>query len=418
MAASTCADVTNFEARVDVITDGCSRGACSGVRDSDCGNGYRFVWKSEMGQEYFVLVYKATNLPGSLFGLSIENFEPAENDFCQDAIPLELNAGIVKGTTLTATHDQLERGQREDLWERCKLQQNSQPGVWYRVTGTGAKLLASTCNDETDFASQISVFRGGCDQLYCVPSSVQFCSEKGSVYWDSVAGEEYLIFIHGADYGASANIGKFGLEVSEFVTEPNDSCDGAIAVNATGATVQSSTFAATLDNVASCSGFDSDAAGVWYKVIGTGEALRAATCDPATNFDTLISIYQGSCGNLVCVIADDNSCGIQSSVKWTALEGVTYYIYVHGRQASSVGDFALLVEEFTPTVRNDFCDGAFAVSSAGGLTLGSTSNATFDNAASCTVSNSAPGVWYKVRKTGTRMFLYVFSNFDRFFTPE
>jgi hypothetical protein len=51
---------------------------------------------------------------------------------------------------------------------------------------------------------------------------ISTAGEKASVHWDSVLGEEYLVFVHGADYGVSANIGSFGLEVSEFVPEVND----------------------------------------------------------------------------------------------------------------------------------------------------------------------------------------------------
>jgi hypothetical protein len=132
---------------------------------------------------------------------------------------------------------------------------------------------------------------------------ISTAGEKASVHWDSVLGEEYLVFVHGADYGVSANIGSFGLEVSEFVPEVND------------------LFATQ------CSGFESETPGVWYKVAADADvSLRASTCTHATNFDTIISIDQGSCGNLSCVIADE----IQSSVKWTAAAGMTYHIHVNG----------------------------------------------------------------------------------------
>jgi hypothetical protein len=403
MSASTCDEITSFEAHIDVIGNACYSGICSGVRESVCGNGYRSVWKSVMNAEYFLLIYKSTNLPGTLFGLTVDTFNPVANDLCTNAISVQIGGAITNGATWTATHDQikLELNESERLF--CGLPLNSQPGVWYRIQGTANTLLASTCNNATDFATKISIFRGGCDALECVSTVGQFCGEKASVYWDSVLGEEYLVFVHGADYGISANIGSFGLEVSEFVPEVNDLCANAIAIDAIGSTILGSTFAATHDNVTQCSGFESETPGVWYKVaFDTDVSLRASTCNHATNFDTIISIYQGSCGNLSCVIADDNSCGIQSSVKWTAAAGMTYHIHVNGPQISSIGDFALLVEIFIPTAANDFCVGAFELSTGDdSLTVGSTENATFDNAGSCSVSNSAPGIWYKIIGKGT-----------------
>jgi hypothetical protein len=402
MVASTCVEITNFEARIDLVGGDCTATKCMGVRDSACGNGYRNIWQSTLDDVYFLFIYKTINVPGTLFGLAVGSFEPVGNDVCSDAIPLPVGSSIVKGSTLNATHDEVEylipSGQQGD----CNLQQNSQPGVWYTITGTGETLLASTCNELTTFASKVSVFRGGCEAIGCVATQDQFCNEKESVYWDSEDGVEYLIFVHGGDYGVAANVGDFGLTVDKLVTAEHDFCENAIAFDDIGTTKLGSTFAATPDEVSSCDGLEDDAPGVWYTLEGSGKVLRAATCDPATTFDTKISIYQGSCGSLSCVIADDNSCGIQSSARWMARVGIRYYILVHGRRSSSVGDFALVVAEYTPTFENDFCDGAMMIEADGSPTVGSTSTANFDNAGQCgTVRNSAAGVWYELIGTGT-----------------
>lgn len=404
MAASTCNDITNFEARVDVLGEECGSGICPGVRDSDCGNGYQTIWKSELGKFYYIIVYKSTNLPGTLFGLTVKSFRPVENDVCEDAIPLQLSDDIsVIGSTVRATHDEVTRYGFDPEWEACKFPDHPQPGVWYSVIGTGTMLLASTCQDGTNFATKISVFRNGCGQLECVTTTDQFCNEKASVYWESNLGEDYLVLVHGSDYGVSANIGEFEITISEFVAESNDSCRRATSLEI-GDRVMGSTLSSTHDSVPSCDNLQNDAPGVWFTVIGNGAVLRAATCDPDTTFDTKISIFQGSCGNFTCVISDDNSCGIQSSAKWAAREDVTYYIYVHGRQQSSVGDFALILEEFTPTTTNDFCDGAFTVPISNmTITRGSTRTATFDNAGFCGVPNAAAGIWYELMGRGTRL---------------
>ena len=59
------------------------------------------------------------------------------------------------------------------------------------------------------------------------------------------------------------------------------------------------------------------------------------TCSSSSNFDTKISVFQGSCGVLTCVDGndDDFSCslnGLYSSVTWTATASEQYFVLVHG----------------------------------------------------------------------------------------
>ena len=131
--------------------------------------------------------------------------------------------------------------------------------------------------------------------------------------------------------------------------------------------------------------------------------LCASTCDPLTDFDTQITVFGSeSCENLSCISTDDNSCGVQSSVAWSSTEGLTYYILVHGRLVSSVGNFALLVEDYEPVMPNDFCEAAVSPPVNGSVVLGSTRGATFDNTLTCAdIPSIAPGVWYTVNGTGT-----------------
>jgi len=239
----------------------------------------------------------------------------------------------------------------------------------------------------------------------CVETGAQYCNEKAAVYWQSYVGETYYILVHGKDRGLFPSVGDFGLTVEPFVTEPNNFCSDATLIDTSmlGEMITGSTFAATLDlDNPSCAAYFSEAPGIWYQVVGTGEELRASTCDPSTDFDTQITVYSGTCDSLTCVSTDDNSCGVQSSVAWLADAGVTYYILVDGRLATSVGQFALIVEEYEPLVPNDFCRAAIAPPVDGSVVVGSTDGATFDNTETCgDVPNVAPGVWYTVNGTGT-----------------
>lgn len=391
MVASTCHPATDFGARVDVYAK-CALGSCVSPRDSDCGNGFQMIWKSEPGTEYRILVYKSSFIQGINFELAVKSFQPATNDACDNAMPLELGT-TVKGDTRLATFD----------YDAPNCGNLFQPGTWYTVQGNGQQLLASTCDDDTNYSSQISIYTGSCGitTLACVFYGIQYCNEKASVYWESEVGVTYYIFVHGSRYGVFPNVGQYALTVDTFVTEPNDTCEDSILLEGTIGMTIGSTFASTISYDAPvCSTFFSQAPGIWYRVVGTGASLRASTCDPDTDFDTLISVYRGTCDLLECVNTDDNSCGLQASVAWTALESETYYIYVHGRLQSSVGRFALYIEEYTPLVDNDFCDASIEVAADGDLIVGTTTGATFDNAGTCVAPNTGPGVFYKVQGTG------------------
>ena len=81
--------------------------------------------------------------------------------------------------------------------------------------------------------------------------------------------------------------------------------------------------------------------GAWYWLEGDENFVIADTCSNETNFDTQISVFEGSsCDELQCVAANDDFCGEQSTVSWRSRTGTNYYILVHG-QNDTQGDFAL-----------------------------------------------------------------------------
>ena len=82
---------------------------------------------------------------------------------------------------------------------------------------------------------------------------------------------------------------------------------------------------------------------VWYKYIGDGSDVTLSTSNSATNFDTEIFVYSGTCSNLTCIGSDNNSgSGTTSSITFTTTTGVEYFIYVDGN-GSSNGQFVLSV---------------------------------------------------------------------------
>ena len=93
----------------------------------------------------------------------------------------------------------------------------------------------------------------------------------------------------------------------------------------------------------------SNAPGVWYMVVGTGEAMYVQTC--GSTYDTRLSVFSGGltgdCGRLTCAGQNDDYCNLQSRVDWNSQVDVIYYILVHGFSTSS-GAYTLALQSALP----------------------------------------------------------------------
>ncbi len=175
----------------------------------------------------------------------------------------------------------------------------------------------------------------------------------------------------------------------------NDLCENATLLTC-GQTVTASTLNATIDQAPAC-GLNFPRFGVWYRLVGAGDLVTLSTCGGSTNYDTQIGVYSGSCTSLVCVAGNDNFCGRQSTVSFTAAAGTTYYIWVTGA-VDSRGTFTLSA---SCTPANDDCANATTIS-CGQTVTGSTANATGnDIAPTCTTTftTTMRGLWYNLTPT-------------------
>ena len=285
--------------------------------------------------------------------------------------------------------------------------------IWYRATGTGGWLMVTTCHEASmnanEFPPRLALYKGDCDQLECglakasemAPSVDRDCGFGFSLNWWSELGVEYYIMVYKTNFLPGI---QFGLTVEDLNPPSNGNCTGAIRLSTDGTVTYGSTLRATYtpDQVAPTCAGDQDVShshpGLWYQVVGNGQRLTASVCNEVTKFDTKISVFEGSCGSLTCVNANDQWCGYQSSVDWESNDGTVYYILVHGSTGGtqpSMGEFGLAVYEFLPSA-NDFCSDAITLE-PGTVTRGSTSTASPDDyIEACdhtggSTSNQAPG---------------------------
>jgi hypothetical protein len=287
-------------------------------------------WFSNVGETYYLYVQSSTS---TIFDLIIEEISPDVPDSCNNATKLDGTRDTVVGSTGNATADDLG-----------SCSNSATPGVFYLVDGTGTDLFVSTCNKGTNFATNVDILNGGCENFGCVDSTTVSCDGTRSItYWSTVPGEQYLVYVHGND-DLEPSSGRFNLTIGEGVQgAENDFCPGAVELEIPSAAV-GATIDATIDEVDFCENEGKGAPGVWYSTRGSGNPLTASLCGGSTDYDTQIYVYTGSCGSLQCIGSNDDSCGSRSAVTWESQADEVYYILVSGF-GSSVGNFEITISE-------------------------------------------------------------------------
>jgi len=175
----------------------------------------------------------------------------------------------------------------------------------------------------------IFILEGGCDSDNCIAYGDASASA-------TVAGDQTIYIVVDGYMGAS---GIRDLEVTCVNSEENpDDCSGAIPITGT---VSGTTVGATVDPDAPFCGVGPTSPGVWYKLVGAGSDITLDLCTD-TSFDTKLTVYEGDCTTLVCVGGNDDFCGLQSGLTFTADSGTVYYVLVHGF-GGAAGPFTLTV---------------------------------------------------------------------------
>jgi len=186
----------------------------------------------------------------------------------------------------------------------------------------------------------------------------------------------------------SAGACDFSLANQSFTCPPvNDVCSGAINV-ACDETVTGDTSAdGVTDTVGNAS------ADLWYSYSGAAGDITASLC--GSSYDTNVRVYD-SCGGTE-IASNDDSCGTQSEVTFTADGSSTYYIAVEG-YSSAEGAFTMTLtclETIPPPANDAFADAeALATGVAtSGTTAGATENIV-DEKPSCDQFGNIADVWY------------------------
>lgn len=267
----------------------------------------------------------------------------------QNSFSLTVNGGAVYASTLDSS---LEGGLGVSLMT-CgpdnELFDTSNAGLFYTVDGTDARMIVSSCSDQTDFRNRVSVF-STCDSGTCLNSATEnkesnftsTCPHANAsvVDFQSIVGETYSIFVQDEHQGKSGN---FWLSVEEIHPE-NGSCQTALQLEAN-ETVAGTTAGADVASALSCNGTSPNGPGIWFRIpadVDEGDEKQAVfvACS-RQKFDFLV-YTDGECDELACAeiepeedretFCEDGSP--QSRVSWVATKGEAYYVHMFAEQGA------------------------------------------------------------------------------------
>ena len=134
----------------------------------------------------------------------------------------------------------------------------------------------------------------------------------------------------------------------------NDACTGALELACGESLLMNNEECANVDDVPGCATAapQMSTAGLWFTFEGTGNEVTLTTCLPGTNFDTYLSVYEGTCGDLTCVAGNDDQSEttgfddictvafVASTVTMNTAPETTYWVLVSGVTGES-GDFEI-----------------------------------------------------------------------------
>ncbi len=192
---------------------------------------------------------------------------------------------------------------------------------------------------------------GGClcdedEDGVCDPFEFPGCTDPEACNWAPVYTEE----------DGSCFYAQPGFDCAGFcLPVDNDECGFADPI-ACGQIVSATTECADTTTSDFCDQFNIGQyyhGGLWYTIMGTGDTLRATLCFEDTEYDTYLSVYTGDCGNLDCIVGNDDQdesnffadpCFenfLSSSADWESEEGEEYFLHVSGSNAvtPAVGGF-------------------------------------------------------------------------------
>jgi hypothetical protein len=271
--------------------------------------------------------------------------------------------------------------------------------AWYRFTSTcTARVAFDTCGSSID--TVLAVYSGSCGALVQEACNNDrqngSCSDRNSSYLEALvqAGQTYYIRL----LGRAGSAGTYALRATP-IAAPGQSCAQPMPLllnqNNTG-----DTSCSLVTSSPACSNLP-DSPALWYTYTPScSTTLLLSTCGSGAA-DTVLSVFTGTCGNLVYVACNDDSdvCGNNSVHSFLSLRvtGGTPYLIRLGTFDPEGGPMVLNASTY---VANGSCSTATFVPYSVGSTPFSTVCAPPGGPVSCESNPDSPAVWFSTVNVG------------------
>ncbi|MFS4473228.1 T9SS type A sorting domain-containing protein [Chryseobacterium sp. T20] len=391
------------------------------VYSGDCNSLAEIACDDDNGDGSFSMVKLTAQTPGATLYVSVwkyssstENGEfqvsayevlpPAHNN-CSGATSLTVGtdfaSGAITSSNLGATTD--------GTIPSCN--QDSVEDVWFKVVvpASGNLTLETQSASNSPFDdSVLSVYSGSCGSLTEIACDDDSGDGSFSRFYLTGQTPGATLYVSVWKRSSSTENGEFQISAYEATPITNNNCTEATSLTvgtdfASGA-ITSSNLGATMDgNAPSCSQDAVD--NVWFKVVipASGNVtLETKSASNSSFNDSVLSIYNGTCGSLTETACDDDS-GEDSFSRITLTgqtPGATLYVSVWKPSPNTDnGQFQISAYEATPPANNN-CTEATSLTvgadfTSGAITSTNLNSTTDGNAPSCS-QDAVENVWFKV----------------------
>jgi len=336
--ANADASDTSIDVYSDCDTEQQVGTQCVGFNDDYCGFNAAVVLNPSDSGYYLFVSGNDIGFDGQNFTLTVQNNRNQTNDRCWQGsrvfnIPSDYSGNL--------------KNFKFDTTLQCG-QQASRPrhGAWFSYVNQrnfDLEIGVSTCNAENVGNATIEVFTG-CISCY---KNGHYDSDAGcsTVTFTAKPGVNYSIFVSTIK-DAEDNF----YHVDFYYDYPNWNQFCNTSINVTRMPYYSSAFTGTSAlSYSTCDG-GKEWKGMWYRIRGTGNKIRAATIDGSTHFDTLLELHS-DCpveGGNTCLMMNDDSShqGFASSLDFDTEQGKFYYLFVRGAKGET-GLFSMNIYEMS-----------------------------------------------------------------------
>ena len=271
-----------------------------------------------IGTTYYLRVYTPDvgSGPGD-FEICV-GVAPVHND-CAGAITLTTSSSTpVRGSTVGST-------QSPQASHTACIDNAHNDDVWYKFTATSSSHIIAVT--ETSTPTVAAVYSGDCSGGLNLMAGG--CAEGGVTMNGLTPGQIYYVRVYSSS--TSANVyTNFNINIPA-AAPANDECSNAITING----VTSSTNVGATQSMApqACGPLSNmPAKDVWFKfVANSAGSVRIEVTNLAIDFDPVLLVYSGTCGNFTIIGCSDGGGKnlSEATTVYGLTAGTTYYARVY-----------------------------------------------------------------------------------------